>query len=148
MGAMKFRKAVPEDLPELYDMAMEAAQALPYAASVDQESVEAYVDTFMGPERSIYLIARGELPVACFGVVLGTYWFNRNEEFAKIAFLFVKPEYRGRVSSDLMKFLRWLCAQYPVQFGFDSGGKIEAKDRFFKRFGLQRSGYNYFSEKV
>lgn len=142
MAGLTIRPATAADLPAIVAFGRELVGEQPYAVACIDADLEAYYASII--ETGLIIVAEldGRL-IGGIGLKEMPMFCNASESVTVVKFLYVDKAHRGRIATEFMTRVMEALKGRRVELTVNSGGRIDAKARWFRRFGLAVAGHHF-----
>lgn len=142
MDGLTIRPATPDDVPAIVAFGRELVGEMPYAVPCVDADLAIYYSGIV--EKGVILIAEVEgRIIGGIGLRETPLFWNLSEFTTQVKFIYIAESFRGRMANLFMARVMSMLKGRRVELTVNSGGRIDAKARWFRRFGLAVAGHHF-----
>ena len=138
---MEYRKAKPEDIPEIVDIAVESVSRNPLPVKIDRSAMAETARTLLNPAHFLWVAEQdGQVVAVVAACVQPSFWFER----LQCSVLLYYTRVRGGGLPLIREFARWVKSRAGIKLAIIElePGTDPRLVRFLKRLGFARESLN------
>ena len=138
---MKYRKAKPEDIPAIVDIAVESVSRDPLPVKIDRNAMAETAQTLLNPAHFMWVAEQGGQVVAAVAAcVQPSFWFEK----LQCSVLLYYSRVKGAGVALLREFAKWVKGRSGIKLAIIElePGTDPRLVRFLKRLGFARESLN------